>query len=110
MSSQIKRYSCVSAILAVSGLVVIAMIGCTSSGGGATGASTQPAAADNSPPPAHKSGTQLWSENCSRCHNIRPPEMYSDAQWAMIVQHMRLRANLTGEEQREITKFLQASN
>ena len=34
---------------------------------------------------------------------------YSDAEWAMIVQHMRLRANLTGAEQRAITEFLQPS-
>jgi len=95
--------------MGVSAVVLVAIVGCSSSKGGAAGASTQPAVADSSPPP-RKSGTQLWSDNCSRCHNIRPPEMYSDAQWAMIVQHMRMRANLTGEEQREITKFLQASN
>jgi nitrate/TMAO reductase-like tetraheme cytochrome c subunit len=53
---------------------------------------------------------ELWGENCSRCHNIRPPNEFSGAQWAAIVHHMRFRANLTGEEEREITKFLQASN
>jgi cytochrome c5 len=56
------------------------------------------------------SGAQLWSANCSRCHNLRPPQSYSDAQWALIVHHMRLRANLTGQEARSITEFLQASN
>jgi hypothetical protein len=61
-------------------------------------------------PPPKKSGVQLWSENCMRCHNGRPPEEFSDAQWDVIVHHMRLRANLTGEESREIVKFLQASN
>jgi len=58
----------------------------------------------------HKAGAQLWAENCSRCHNIRPPESFSDAQWAAVVHHMRLRADLTGEEQRTITEFLQASH
>lgn len=57
----------------------------------------------------HKAGVQLWSENCSRCHNIRPPQSYSDAQWEAVVHHMRLRADLTGEEARKITEFLQAS-
>ena len=56
------------------------------------------------------SGAQLWAENCSRCHNIRPPQSYSDAQWEAVVMHMRLRANLTGVEQRKITEFLQASH
>jgi hypothetical protein len=70
---------------------------------------TQPSFALFGPPPK-KSGVQLWSDNCMRCHNGRPPEEFSDAQWDVIVHHMRLRANLTGEEAREIVKFLQASN
>jgi nitrate/TMAO reductase-like tetraheme cytochrome c subunit len=53
---------------------------------------------------------QLWSENCSRCHNMRQSDEFSDAQWAAIVHHMRLRANLTGDDARKITTFLQASN
>ena len=57
-----------------------------------------------------KGGAQLWSENCSRCHNLRPPQSYSDAQWQAVVHHMRLRANLTGEEARSVTTFLQASH
>ena len=57
-----------------------------------------------------KGGAQLWSENCGRCHNFRPPQYYSDAQWDVSVHHMRLRANLTGDEARTITKFLQSSN
>jgi hypothetical protein len=61
-------------------------------------------------PPPKKSAVQLWSDNCMRCHNSRPPEEFSAAQWEVVVHHMRLRANLTGEEAREIVKFLQASN
>jgi cytochrome c5 len=57
-----------------------------------------------------KAGPQLWSENCARCHNLRTPEGYSDAQWDIIVHHMRLRANLTGQEARKIAEFLKASN
>jgi hypothetical protein len=41
---------------------------------------------------------------------MRPPQSYSDAQWEAVGMHMRLRANLTGMEQREITRFLQASH
>jgi len=55
-------------------------------------------------------GAQLWADNCSRCHNMRPPQSYSDAQWEAVVMHMRSRANLNGVEQREITRFLQASH
>lgn len=54
-------------------------------------------------------GEELWSNNCMRCHNIRPPTMYSDAQWDVIVHHMRLRANITGQEQRAIVEFLKSA-
>jgi len=55
------------------------------------------------------SGEELWSNNCLRCHNIRPPAMYTDAQWDVIVHHMRLRANITGQEQRAIVEFLKSA-
>jgi nitrate/TMAO reductase-like tetraheme cytochrome c subunit len=55
-------------------------------------------------------GAELWAENCSRCHNIRPPKSFSDSQWQTITHHMRLRANLTGEETRAITEFLKSSD
>jgi hypothetical protein len=96
-----------------------AMIGCQSGEGPAAAAQSPPPSTQPSvQPPAfaltgtgpEKSGVQLWSENCSRCHNMRPPDEFSAAQWATIVHHMRLRANLTGDEERKITTFLQASN
>jgi hypothetical protein len=59
---------------------------------------------------AEKGGAQLWAENCSRCHNIRPPQSFSDVQWQTIAHHMRLRANLTGQETRAVTEFLQSSD
>jgi cytochrome c5 len=55
-----------------------------------------------------KGGAQLWTENCSRCHNVRSPDYYSRGQWAIVAQHMRVRGYLTGEEERQITAFLQA--
>ena len=54
-------------------------------------------------------GEELWSNNCLRCHNIRPPTMYTNAQWDVIVHHMRLRANITGQEQRAIVEFLKSA-
>ena len=55
------------------------------------------------------SSEELWSNNCLRCHNIRPPTMYTNAQWDVIVHHMRLRANITGQEQRAIVEFLKSA-
>jgi hypothetical protein len=101
-------------VLALGGLLAsFALYGCKSnqsqSAVQSDSASTQPSFALFGPPPT-KSGVQLWSETCARCHNGRPPEEFSDAQWDVIVHHMRFRANLTGAESREIVKFLQASN
>jgi len=59
---------------------------------------------------SNKAGSELWAENCTRCHNARPPDQYSDAQWDVIVHHMRLRANLTGGEARKIAEFLKSAN
>ena len=57
-----------------------------------------------------KTGAQIWAENCNRCHNYRPPASWSDPQWEAVVMHMRLRADLTGVEQKQITEFLKAAH
>lgn len=56
------------------------------------------------------SGTELWSQHCSRCHNIRSPSEFSDSEWDAVMLHMRIRADLTGGEARSILAFLKASN
>ena len=53
---------------------------------------------------------KLWAQNCSRCHNMRPAKTFSDAQWDVIVHHMRVRGNLTGQEARAIGAFLKEAN
>jgi mono/diheme cytochrome c family protein len=55
-------------------------------------------------------GGILWSHKCGQCHNLRPPSDYSGVQWAVAVHHMRVRVPLSGQEQRDILAFLQASN
>lgn len=57
-----------------------------------------------------KSGVQLWGENCSSCHNTRPLQSLTDAQWEVAGTHMRLRANLTAVESNKIIKFLKQAN
>lgn len=91
----------------------IALSGCQSSGSKmSVGADSDkaPKVLGIFPAPPDKPGAQLWAENCNRCHIAPPPERFSDAQWNIVVHHMRSRADLTGEEQRKITEFLQASN
>lgn len=56
-----------------------------------------------------KTGTQLWGENCIRCHNAPPSSDYSPAQWETIGMHMKLRANLTDDETNKIVAFLKSA-
>ena len=60
-------------------------------------------------PHVKKTGGQVWAENCTRCHNVRPPMQYSPGQWSVICAHMRIRANLNGEEQRAVYLFMTGS-
>ena len=55
-----------------------------------------------------KSGSQLWSENCMRCHNTPPSSAFTNTQWEVINTHMRQRAMLTETEYKKITEFMQA--
>lgn len=57
---------------------------------------------------AEKSGSQLWSENCQRCHNTPPSSAFADVQWDVVNTHMRQRAMMTQEEAEKIFEFLQS--
>lgn len=57
-----------------------------------------------------KGGAQLWAESCARCHNVRSPSIYSDAEWDVAMHHMRVRANLSAADTETITKFLRSAN
>lgn len=85
-----------------------------------TTAATAPATAPAAPKPAftlfggkttaEMGGAELWSQTCSRCHNLRSPSSYGPAQWEVAVYDMRVRAHLTGEEQRKILEFLKSAS
>lgn len=53
-----------------------------------------------------KSGVQLWSENCQRCHNTPSPATFSPEQWETVGMHMQSRALLTDMERDKIVAFL----
>ncbi len=55
-------------------------------------------------------GARGWSQNCTRCHNARSPLERNDSDWAIIVGHMRARANLTKRQATAIAVYLQAVN
>jgi len=56
-----------------------------------------------------KTGTQLWGENCGRCHNAPGPGEFSAANWDIIGRHMRIRAQITETEEQKIIEYLKSS-
>ena len=55
-------------------------------------------------------GAKAWADNCTRCHNVRDPKELRDDQWKTTLYHMRIRGGLTGQQTRDIIKFMQESN
>jgi len=57
----------------------------------------------------NKTGTQLWGENCGRCHNAPGPGEFSAANWDIIGRHMRVRTNITETEEQKIIEYLKTT-
>lgn len=72
--------------------------------------STSASGNQDEPAPSQRSGSELWAQNCRRCHNFRSPSELGDAEWDVAMFHMRVRANLTAGEYDSIRQFLKASN
>lgn len=56
--------------------------------------------------PDFVNGAQVWSDVCSRCHNLREPADLSKRAWKYSMNHMRIRAGLTGQETADILAFI----
>lgn len=50
-------------------------------------------------------GQQVFTQNCSRCHNA--PERIPQQVSGTIAKHMRVRAKLSGEDYRALLEFLE---
>ena len=66
----------------------------------ATKTSAKPASTKQS----SNEGERRFQENCGRCHY--PPESLSPREVKAVLQHMRVRANLTAEDEKLILKYL----
>jgi cytochrome c5 len=49
-------------------------------------------------------GQQKFDANCSRCHSA--PQQLSPALTGTVVRHMRVRASLSAQDEKDILKFL----
>jgi cytochrome c553 len=73
-------------------------------------AATSPQSAGRAPstqhakPAATNPGERAFQANCGRCHN--PPEQLSPRITGTVLRHMRERALLSPQDERDILKFL----
>ncbi len=51
-----------------------------------------------------RDGQQVFDQNCSRCHNT--PQGFSPRIAGTVARHMRVRANLSQEDEQAILRFL----
>jgi mono/diheme cytochrome c family protein len=59
---------------------------------------------------ALKTGAQLWVENCTMCHEVKPRTTFSRAESDAAKLHMRDKADLSPEEQEAILGFLKSGS
>ncbi len=90
--------------------VVLTMLGCTMVKKGESTSQPATQTAWWKPAPDNRGGAEIWASSCSHCHNLRSPSTYGPHQWDVALYDMRVRANLTGEEQRKVLAFLKAAS
>ena len=57
-----------------------------------------------------KGGSQLWTENCQRCHNSPSSSAFTNSQWDLVMAHMKTRATLTDDQYKKILEFLKTGD
>ncbi len=55
-------------------------------------------------------GARQYGAVCGSCHNARSPLERTGRQWVTIMNHMRVRANLTGDQVRDVMAFILATS
>jgi mono/diheme cytochrome c family protein len=56
---------------------------------------------------AQRSGVEIWSQTCGRCHMIQPANRYTSDQWESIMANMMILARMTDDEAAAVLEFLQ---
>jgi cytochrome c5 len=87
-------------------LSVIPLISQTDNHGNTSPAANQPQAKSKTAPAAKQSedGDRIFQQNCSRCHNA--PESFSPRISGTVIHHMRVRANLSKQDEEALMRFL----
>src|ERR1700689_5185178 len=69
----------------------------------ATKAAPKPATSAKTAAQPEDEGQRVFEQNCSRCHTA--PQGFSPRISGTIVRHMRVRANLSREDEQKLLKF-----
>jgi hypothetical protein len=67
-------------------------------------AAAKPADAAQRPASPDNAGAMKFKQNCARCHEA--PQGFSPRIAGTILRHMRVRANLSAQDERDILHFL----
>ncbi len=59
---------------------------------------------------AKRDGAKVYAWNCGSCHSERWPKERSDAEWEVIMTHMRVRANMTATQTEAVLHYLKENN
>ena len=110
MTSAYRIPKHVFAALLAATLGAIVVVGCTTQPRPATSSGNPAAPATQASTAPQKGRAQIWAESCARCHTMRGPDWYSDGEWEVAMQHMRIRGYLIGQEHKAIEEFLKAGN
>lgn len=54
--------------------------------------------------PFHSEGERVFAQNCARCHTA--PDSFSPRISGTVVRHMRVRAQLSADDEQELLRFL----
>lgn len=100
----------ISKLLSVSGLALLGLGTAAMLVSGCQSTTADGAKHDHAAMKSGKGAAELWTQNCLPCHNVRSPSAYSDADWDIVMQHMRVRANLGASDAETIAKFLKSAN
>jgi cytochrome c5 len=89
-------------ILAVSIITMTLVLAQTSPASKPANASGTPAKVESAK--SQDVGQRKFEANCGRCHSA--PEQLSPSFTGTVVRHMRVRANLSAQDEKDILKFL----
>jgi len=51
-------------------------------------------------------GRELYIVKCSGCHSVKPPSLFSDAEWDTLLPPMKKQAKLKNEEYEKIFQYV----